>query len=124
MQSTKCRFKGVGLKNKKYNPGDIIHAPWLAKNALLSPEYKKDWLGKRPPVLICLPNNRLWSPDLCAAEDCSGWIVAGVLPQISISPSVICIQEQPDGKKENTTYRIINGAISEEQKEIVDASVS
>jgi hypothetical protein len=124
MQSTKCRFKGVGLKNKKYNPGDIIHAPWLAKNALLSPEYKKDHLGKRPPVLICLPNNRLWSPDLCAAEDTSGWLVEGVLPLISIMPSVVCIQEQVDGTKENTIYRIMNGVICEEKKEIVDASIS
>lgn len=112
--TTVCRFRGLGLKNKKYNPGDIILAPWLSKNTLLSPEYKKTWSGKRQPILICLPNNRLWSPDLCAAEDTSGWEISGELPEITITPTVICIECKNSGIKDNLIYSIMQGEIHEE----------
>jgi len=109
--SIKCAFRGLGIKNKKYQPGDIILAPWLANSSILSPEYQSQHQGQRPPLLICLANNRLWSPDLLAAEDTTGWVVTGVAPLITIQPSVVCID--PSGQQQK--FRIENGVITEVQ---------
>jgi hypothetical protein len=105
---TKCTLKGIGSKGKHYSPGDIIFAPWLVNSSILGPDYRKNWQDLRLPILICLPNPRLWSPDLLAADDTTGWIVTGEIEtSLTISPSVICIE--PNGVQ--YTYKVSEGYI-------------
>ena len=102
--SVKCRVIGQGIKNKKYEPGDIIFAPWLRANGLLCPNFLKH---NRDPILICLPENRLFSPDLCDAESKTGWDVTSELECITVSPTVMV---------GNLCYWIKDGFIYEEEE--------
>jgi hypothetical protein len=78
-------------------PGEMCFAPWLEDWADLSPEYKRDWAGKRPPILINLPSESgfpsLWSPDFRCGNPNGGlklygWTVTGEAPNITVSPSI------------------------------------
>lgn len=104
----KCTFRGIGLQGRHYEPGDVILAPWLASYSICCPNYNSTWRKSRPPILVCLPNQRLWSPELVSADSKEGWLVTGDLDfSLSIEPSVICME--PNGK--NLKYRVKGGYI-------------
>lgn len=85
-------------------PGDMWFAPWminvfktpeeLIKSTFISPEYIRDWCGKRPPIVVILPNGDRFMVDKCAYQQDHGWTVTGEAPNITLSPSINCIREE------------------------------
>jgi hypothetical protein len=79
-------------------PGDMWYAPKMLdpKHAdfylehVLSTQYRRDWLGKRPPLFVCLPNGDHFCVDSQVSEprDGHGWEVTGEPPHITVSPSI------------------------------------
>lgn len=76
--------------------GDVWYAPWLLDPAkwpdVLSLEYKRDWAGKREPLVVRLPG----PVDLCVdhrADDAGGhgWVVTGDPETLTVSPSINAI---------------------------------
>lgn len=60
---------------------------------VLSPEYKRDWLGRRPPILVMLPSRCPWPIDRLATDNAgrmlaSGWTVTGDPPAVTVHPSI------------------------------------
>lgn len=63
----------------------------------LSPEYARDWEGKRMPLVVMIPARRTggeepagwpFCVDTNATDSDHGWVVTGEAPLISVSPSV------------------------------------
>lgn len=56
----------------------------------LSLEYKRDWLGKRSPLCVRLPDGSGWCVDLIATNNHSGggWAVTGDVPHVTARPSI------------------------------------
>ncbi|MTI85034.1 MAG: hypothetical protein FH756_14350 [Firmicutes bacterium] len=96
--SLPCRLVDIEKllkQGEKPKPGDMWFAPWIGNDhSDLSPEYKFNWRGKRPPLFVTLPNGRIWCVDFTSSEKYRSWIVRGVPPQISVYPSV----NSPGGK--------------------------
>jgi hypothetical protein len=88
-------------RGEKPQPGDMWYAPAMLDPAhdgfylkhYLSVEYQRDWLGKRPPIEVCLPNGDHFIVDtrVSNATDGHGWTVTGEAPNITVSPSINCI---------------------------------
>lgn len=84
-------------------PGDMWFAPWmvdvfktpekLKESTFVSPEYIRDWYGKRPPIVVILPNGDRFMVDKCCYQKENGWTVTGEAPNITLSPSINCIRE-------------------------------
>ncbi len=55
----------------------------------LSIHYRRDWLGKRPPIELVCPDGNVWCPDRKSSNG-DGWTVAGEWPNITVSPSIDC----------------------------------
>ena len=77
--------------------GDMCLDPdWARHVDLLSPEYKRDWAGKRDPILVLLPGPPapLWFCVDMRAHDKqgnllpNGWTVTGEAPRITVTPSI------------------------------------
>lgn len=88
-------------------PGDCWWAPWLTLS--LSPEYERDWKGKRAPLVIHCPDGSDWLVDGIASNlKGHGWTVTGEFPNITAKPS---IGKGPEGK---WTYHgwLTNGVLS------------
>lgn len=69
------------------NVADASNAPGWAD--YLSPEYKRDWQGKRPPIWVCLPNGDWFCVDAHQYQDPDhGWTVTGQAPAITVTPSI------------------------------------
>lgn len=54
----------------------------------LSPHYKRDWAGKRPPIELVCPNGEVWCID-CRSSNGDGWQVTGEWPNITCAPSIV-----------------------------------
>lgn len=85
--------------------GDAWFAPHLldperaaAASEALSPNYRRDWAGKRPPILVALPyrsgpgigshfcvDGQYWRDGQPYGD---GWVVSGEAPLLTLSPSV------------------------------------
>ena len=72
---------------------------WYARQAFVnsvgtdffSPNYQKDWAGKRLPLTICLPDGSSWCPDTCpdwGSNMQEGWKITGVAPVLTAYPSI------------------------------------
>ena len=86
-----CRLVDIEklLKSgEKLKPGDMWFAPWMVGHSDLSPEYKRDWKRKRPPLFVQLPNGRVWCIDFISSEKYRSWTVTGLPPKITVCPSV------------------------------------
>jgi hypothetical protein len=73
-----------------YTPAMLTgeHAGWYL-GFHLSNEYKRDWLGKRPPLWVCLPGNWWFCVDSQTTDGAGqGWTVTGEPPKITVSPSI------------------------------------
>jgi hypothetical protein len=80
--------------------GDCWPAPWMLAGEdfedyflrYLSPNYKRDHLGKRPPLVVKLPDGSEFCVDSMAFKDGvpygDGWKVTGAPPLITVSPSI------------------------------------
>lgn len=93
---TQCRLIELS-KGYKPVPGDMWYVPWFVEDSYiaptLSPEYKRDWLGKRPPIAVCLPNGTHWMIDNRFADGNggwkeNGWTITGEAPNITANPSI------------------------------------
>jgi len=92
---------------KALNPGDMWYAAYWRKpetdgdyktfmlKTVLSPQYKTQWLDKRAPIIVVLPNGEHICPDHRFGKgDGSGeykedgWTVTGDAPNITVSPSI------------------------------------
>ena len=90
-----CRLVDHSVAKK---PGDMFYAPWLVEGEdakyylekYLSLEYKRDILGKRPPIMVVLPTGTDFCVDCayCGSQDGHGWTVTGDAPDITVSPSI------------------------------------
>lgn len=80
----------MGISDLK--PGDMIYNPRMLEYKvlfdLLSPEYIRDWHGKRPPIQVILPNGHLLCVDYKFSGKEHGWVVTGEAPNITLSPSI------------------------------------
>lgn len=77
--------------------GDCWYYPFALDTLDISEEYHRDWEGKRPPIVVVLPQR---SPvtgeitgwpfcvDECATDKTTGWTVTGELPNITCTPSI------------------------------------
>jgi hypothetical protein len=59
---------------------------------VLSPEYRRDWFGKRPPLFVITPVGP-WCIDAVSTDgngnnNNHGWTVLGEVPNITVSPSI------------------------------------
>jgi hypothetical protein len=76
----------------------MFYAPWLVEGedaayylkTYLSSEYKRDHMGKRPPIMVVLPTGTDFCVDcVCGgSQDGHGWTVIGEAPGITVSPSI------------------------------------
>lgn len=55
---------------------------------ILSDEYFKHWVNKRPPLYVMLPGYICFCVDSRAACDNKGWKITGWPPDITVSPSI------------------------------------
>lgn len=73
-------------------PGEMFYNPrilgYKALLDLLSPEYMRDWHGKRSPIQVMLPNGHLLCIDYKYTDKENGWVVTGEAPKITVSPSI------------------------------------
>jgi hypothetical protein len=74
-------------------PGAMWYCDWLLDDdggpaSFLSAEYRRDWLGKRPPIAVMLPGGSEWVVDQCATGQKTGWTVTGEAPMLTASPSI------------------------------------
>lgn len=84
-------------------PGDAWYLPALVEGPhavfyrehLLSPEYLRDWDGKRPPIAVMCPDGTPWVIDERYGRDDAtghrvnqGWTVTGDPPNITAMPSI------------------------------------
>lgn len=85
---TSCRLVANGWDAQ---PGDMWFAPGWLVGDYLSNEYERDWLGKRPPLVVMLPDGVPFCVDSRAAdskEEGEGWTVTGEPPRITVHPSI------------------------------------
>ncbi len=85
---------------EKLQPGDMFYCDddlvelRLYKEKILSPEYFKDWYGKRPPIMIVLPNGSHWLIDSRFGggpndeRKPNGWVITGEVPNLTAMPSI------------------------------------
>jgi hypothetical protein len=80
-------------------PGDCYPAPWLLTSGEdggpaegLSPKYLRDWRGKRPPLVVILPDMTRFVVDSLAVQGGryygDGWTVTGEPPLLTVQPSI------------------------------------
>lgn len=83
----------------KPQPGDIWPVPsWLEDaglKSLLSEEYFQRWRGKRPPLVVRLPNGGEFCIDSRPTGGGSGWDVMGEPPNITVHPSIVYNKHLP-----------------------------
>lgn len=91
IEEIRQRAKAEGKYLNDYlRPGDYWFAPWMAEHPwMTSPEYKRDWQGKRLPIVVQLPDGLDWSIDGEANNmGGHGWTITGEPPQLTASPSI------------------------------------
>lgn len=69
---------------------DSTHTGELQR--LLSPEYRRDWMGKRAPLFVVTPAGP-WCVDAQSTDGSGqytghGWTVTGEVPNITATPSI------------------------------------
>jgi len=99
--TTKCFL--AETKEERKRPGAMWYDPtkpevWkvliesdlrAGKMVDFSDEYIRDWLGKRSPLMVRLPNGFEFCLDWKASHaGNSGWVVSGEAPNITTSPSI------------------------------------
>ena len=116
--SIKCKLTDPGPERE---PGDM----WFNANMVdgpnaayyldhyLSDEYKRDWLGKRFPLWVVLPNDDWFCVDSRARNGTVGWSVTGEAPMITCSPS-IHVLDVDDAGNDRTRWHgwLQNGELS------------
>lgn len=75
-------------------PGDMAEMPSdrAAKiDGILSDEYRRDWQGRRRPILVALPGGAIFNLDRFASgSGRSGWTITGAPPRLTATPSINC----------------------------------
>lgn len=72
----------------------------------LSTEYLSTWLGKRPPIQVILPNGDMFCVDSQArGNKPHGWTVTGEVPNISCTPSIHVLEDDPSSTSEPKAER-------------------
>ena len=101
-------------------PGDM----WFNRNMVegensayyldhyLSEEYKRDWLGKRPPLFVVLPNGDWFCVDSQAAKNRPhGWTVIGEAPNVTVTPSIHVLEDGPDGAERTRWHGFLTNGV-------------
>ena len=70
---------GMGWYNDRYLDFD---------DDFLSVHYRRDWVGKRPPIEVVCPNGEVWCIDRKSSNG-DGWQVTGDWPDITCQPSIV-----------------------------------
>jgi hypothetical protein len=92
-----CRMIDYDLVDRKdIKPGDMWYAPWYIEGGkrmnYLTDEYARDWMDKRPPLVVRLPDGTSFMVDCrCTVDGVlqdHGWTVTGEPPNITVSPSI------------------------------------
>jgi hypothetical protein len=85
------------VDKKDLKPGDMFYADWWLKEdgtpvGYVSKQYIRDWLGKRPPIGVVLPNGQTFIVDMAYTlgdnPERNGWMVTGEPPNITVHPSI------------------------------------
>jgi hypothetical protein len=103
----KCRLvdpEKLREEKKNLQPGDMYYVPAIVddedlagfyRKNILSPEYMRDWFGKRPPIIIILPTGTPWLIDSRfsggsedKARKPNGWVITGTEPNLTATPSI------------------------------------
>lgn len=98
-----CRYHES--RPKEAQPGDMWPEPEMIEGELaeyyrkhwLSEEYFQVWYGKRPPLMVTLPNGTDFCVDRRPSSGGSGWTVTGTPPHITVSPSINDAPGKPYG---------------------------
>lgn len=80
-------------------PGAMWYCPWYVegrevedlkagRNGILSRLYVEQWLGKRMPIMVMLPDKSHWCIDQKSSNG-EGWTVTGDEPMVTASPSIL-----------------------------------
>jgi len=83
------------------SPGAVYESPWYLHDddkpsSLLSDFYIQNWLGKRPPLTVVLPDGSHWCIDLKSSLPNGqtgwgpGWTITGDSLHLTASPSINC----------------------------------
>jgi hypothetical protein len=81
-------LEALRAQGKYPRPGDCWYAPWLSEG-WSSPEYIRDHLGKRHPLVVCVPGGFDWCVDGPANNlGGHGWTVTGEAPRLTATPSI------------------------------------
>lgn len=82
------------VPDKGFQIGDMYFARHEVPEEFLSPEYIRDWKGKRKPLWVCLPYGGQieggwpFCVDSKATGKDIGWTVTGEAPKITVKPSI------------------------------------
>lgn len=105
-------FYELTRRGERPKPGDMWLDPRLVEDAdifafykknILSPEYFRDWYGKRPPIWLCLPNGHYWLIDSRfgggpgGIGKANGWVITGEPPNLTAMPSINSIRQDGNG---------------------------
>ena len=80
----------------------------------LSNEYMRDWLGKRWPLWVVLPNNDWFCVDSRAAktrETGEGWTVSGEAPNITVKPSIHVLEDDGNGSERTRWHGFLTDGV-------------
>lgn len=67
-------------------PGGVYEVPWL--KGACSEFYRRDWAGKRAPLMVVCPDKHHWFIDGDASNG-AGWEVTGDPPNLTARPSIL-----------------------------------
>ncbi len=91
---TREEFYGRPMPDRAVGDTTLMDPTWADRHRdIISPEYFRDWYGKRPTVAVVLPGPVTWCVDNRATVPGSlglgsGWQVTGEPPNLSLHPSV------------------------------------
>lgn len=114
--STQCRLVERDAYPKL--PGDMWFDPDYNADEL-SDAYREQWVGKRPPIVIMLPDKTRFCLDARNSTSKengghTGWEITGEPPNISASPSIhVMVGPMPDGRLEDSWHGWLKNGVLE-----------
>ena len=122
--SIQCRLINIADRVASGQPGDMWfnndmlnreHADYW-KSHYLSNEYMSDWLGKRMPIFVVLPNGDWFCVDSRTRdgeETGQGWTVIGEPPRITVSPSIHVLEDDEQGNERTRWHGYLKDGVLE-----------
>lgn len=90
---------------------------------VLSIEYKRDWLGKRPPLCVALPGGHWFNVDSQASDsgETHGWTITGEPPNVTANPSINAVGDYHGWLRDGVLSDDVEGRTYPAQEETCNA---